>query len=153
MYAEGGFHSCRYKDANGSLVIKLGDAVLPYHDDFRFALTTVIPNPHYPPEVSVKVTLLNFTITPDGLQDQLLAATVEAERPDLAEKKNQLVLQSADNKRLPIGARLRAKLDGTSPAALPPRSGNSFQTLASPIYTVVPPSLAVSQLPVSQLPQ
>jgi len=88
-----------YKDANGSLVIKLGDSVIPFHSDFRFALTTVIPNPHYPPEVSVKVALLNFTITPDGLQDQLLVATVEAERPDLAEKKNQLVIQSADNKR------------------------------------------------------
>ncbi|KAL1510265.1 hypothetical protein AB1Y20_006588 [Prymnesium parvum] len=88
-----------YKDANGSLVIKLGDSVIPYHDDFRFSLTTVIPNPHYAPEVSVKVCLLNFTITPDGLQDQLLVSTVETERADLAEKKNQLVIQSADNKR------------------------------------------------------
>ena len=38
-----------YKDANGSLVIKLGDTVIPYHGDFRFFLTTVIPNPHYAP--------------------------------------------------------------------------------------------------------
>ena len=45
------------------------------------------------------MTLLNFTITPDGLEDQLLVSTVETERPDLAEKKAQLVIQSADNKR------------------------------------------------------
>lgn len=44
-----------YKDANGSLVIKLGDSVIPYHADFRFSLTTVIPNPHYAPEVRVNV--------------------------------------------------------------------------------------------------
>ena len=88
-----------YKDANGSLVIKLGDNVIPYHSDFAFSLTTVIPNPHYAPEVSVKVTLLNFTITPDGLQDQLLVSTVETERADLAEKKSALVVQSAENKR------------------------------------------------------
>ena len=88
-----------YKDASGSLVIKLGESVIPYHEDFSFSLTTVIPNPHYAPEVSVKVCLLNFTITPDGLEDQLLVTTVETERPDLAEKKSQLVIQSAENKR------------------------------------------------------
>merc|ERR1719424_829298 len=88
-----------YKDASGSLVIKLGDNIIPYHHDFKFSLTTVIPNPHYAPEVSVKVALLNFSITPNGLEDQLLVATVETERPDLAEKKAQLVVQSAENKR------------------------------------------------------
>ena len=39
-----------YKDSSGSLVIKLGDSVIPYHSDFRFALTTVLPNPHYAPK-------------------------------------------------------------------------------------------------------
>ena len=34
-----------YKDPSGSLVIKLGENVIPYHTDFAFALTTVIPNP------------------------------------------------------------------------------------------------------------
>jgi len=48
--------------------------------------------------VSVKVALLNFTITPNGLEDQLLVTTVETERPDLAEKKSQLVIQGAENK-------------------------------------------------------
>ena len=43
-----------YKDSTGTIVIKLGDTVIPYHSDFRFALTTVMPNPHYGPEVSVK---------------------------------------------------------------------------------------------------
>jgi len=88
-----------YKDSSGSLVIKLGENVIPYHNDFKFALTTVIPNPHYAPEVSVKVALLNFAITQGGLEDQLLVSTVETERPDLAEKKAQLVIQGAENRR------------------------------------------------------
>ena len=87
-----------YKDSSGSLVIKLGENVIPFHSDFKFALTTVIPNPHYAPEVSVKVALLNFAITQGGLEDQLLVSTVETERPDLAEKKAELVVQSAANK-------------------------------------------------------
>ena len=48
----------------GSLVIKLGDSVIPYHDDFKFYITTKLPNPHYTPEVSTKVTLMNFTLSP-----------------------------------------------------------------------------------------
>ena len=67
--------------------------------DFRFYITTKLRNPHYLPETSVKVTVLNFMITKEGLQDQLLGIVVALERPDLEEEKNQLILQSADNKR------------------------------------------------------
>ena len=48
----------------GSTVIKLGDSTIPYHDDFKFYITTKLPNPHYTPEVSTKVTLVNFTLSP-----------------------------------------------------------------------------------------
>jgi dynein heavy chain len=46
-----------------------------------------------------QVTLLNFMITTQGLQDQLLGILVAKERPDLEEKKNELVIESANNKR------------------------------------------------------
>ena len=60
----------------GSEVIKIGDNVVPYHPDFRFYMTSKLANPHYPPEVSVKVSLLNFFVTPEGLEEQLLDTTV-----------------------------------------------------------------------------
>ena len=83
----------------GSLCIKLGDSTIEYSEDFRFYITTKLRNPHYLPEVSVKVTLLNFMITPDGLQDQLLGIVVMRERPELEEEKTKLVLQGAENAR------------------------------------------------------
>ena len=46
-----------------------------------------------------QVTLLNFMITPEGLEDQLLGIVVARERPELEEEKNALIVQSADNKR------------------------------------------------------
>jgi dynein heavy chain len=49
--------------------------------------------------VAVKVTLLNFMITPIGLEDQLLGIVVAKERPDLEAEKNQLIMQGAENKR------------------------------------------------------
>jgi dynein heavy chain len=46
-----------------------------------------------------QVSLLNFMTTPEGLEDQLLGIVVAAERPDLEEEKNRLILSSATNKR------------------------------------------------------
>lgn len=83
----------------GSEMIKLGDSVVPYHPDFRLYITTKLRNPHYSPETCVKVTLLNFLITPDGLEDQLLGIVVAKERPDLEEMKNQLVISNARMKK------------------------------------------------------
>lgn len=47
------------------------------------------------PQVCVKVTLLNFFVTPEGLEDQLLGNVVATERPDLAELKAQLTVSNA----------------------------------------------------------
>lgn len=61
-------------------MIKLGENVIEYSKDFRFYITTKLRNPHYLPEVAVKVSLLNFMITPEGLEDQLLGIVVAKER-------------------------------------------------------------------------
>ena len=104
--------------------IRLGEAVIEYSQDFRLYITTRLRNPHYLPEVSVKVhvpspplpplsptlttpslppsvqvTLLNFMITPQGLQDQLLGIVAAKEKPELEEKKNELIVESAQNQK------------------------------------------------------
>lgn len=83
----------------GITCIRLGDSTVEYSPEFRFYITTKLRNPHYLPELSTKVTLLNFMITPDGLEDQLLGIVVAKERPELEEMKIQLLLQSAANKK------------------------------------------------------
>lgn len=77
--------------------IKIGENVVEYCKDFLFYMTTGLRNPHYLPEVAVKVCLLNFMITPQGLQDQLLGLVAAKEKPELEEKKNQLIIESAAN--------------------------------------------------------
>jgi len=83
--------------SGGVPCIKLGDAVLEFNAGFKFFITTKLANPHYLPEVSTKVTLVNFMITPEGLKDQLLGIVVAKERADLEEKKVQLTIESAEN--------------------------------------------------------
>ena len=83
----------------GAMCIRLGDATIEYAENFKLYITTKLRNPHYLPEVAVKVTLLNFSITPEGLEDQLLGIVVQRERPELQEEKTRLVLQGAENAR------------------------------------------------------
>lgn len=45
---------------------------MDYADSFKMYLTTKMPNPHYLPEVCIKVNIINFTVTMEGLEDQLL---------------------------------------------------------------------------------
>ena len=83
----------------GAPHIKIGDATIPYNDQFHLYMTTKLPNPHYAPELQVKVTLLNFTLTRDGLTDQMLGTVVAKESPELEVKKNALVVQNARMKK------------------------------------------------------
>ena len=79
--------------------IRLGDTDVDYDPNFKFYLTTKIPNPHYLPEVCIKVTIINFTVTIKGLEDQLLGDVVRKERPDLEEAKDRLVVSISNDKK------------------------------------------------------
>ncbi|ELW62513.1 Dynein heavy chain 3, axonemal [Tupaia chinensis] len=79
--------------------MRLGENIIEYSREFKLYITTRLRNPHYLPEVAVKVCLLNFMITPLGLQDQLLGIVAAKEKPELEEKKNELIVESAKNKK------------------------------------------------------
>lgn len=57
-----------FKNA-GVLSIKLGDNIIDYSRSFKLFLTSKLRNPHFTPEISTKLTLINFTITKEGLED------------------------------------------------------------------------------------
>jgi hypothetical protein len=94
-------HRCWGCDFHGAgrLLIHLGDSDIDYDPTFRLYMSTKLPNPHYLPEVCIKVTVINFTVTMFGLEDQLLGAVVKKERPDIETKKNRLVVSMASDKK------------------------------------------------------
>ena len=49
--------------------IKMGDKFEDYDTNFRLYMTTKLANPEYKPEVCIKVTLINFTVTFQGLEE------------------------------------------------------------------------------------
>lgn len=83
----------------GTSYITLGEKTIQYGSRFRLYITTKLRNPHYLPEVFNKVTLINFALTIEGLDDQLLGIVVAKERPDLQRKREYLIVQGAANKK------------------------------------------------------
>ena len=61
---------------------KFMDRWLEMNENFRFYITTKISKPQYSPEVCVMATMLNFQVTPSGLEDQLLNILVAKEDPN-----------------------------------------------------------------------
>jgi dynein heavy chain len=81
------------------LLIRLGDSDVDYDENFKLYMTSKMPNPHYLPEICIKVTVINFTVTMDGLEDQLLGDVVKLEREDIEKQKVHLLLSMAEDQK------------------------------------------------------
>ncbi|KAJ9454440.1 Dynein-1-beta heavy chain [Diplonema papillatum] len=86
---------------DGQPMINLGgnDHAVKYDHNFRLYLTTKMANPHYLPDVCIKVTLINFTVTMEGLEDQMLGDVVSIVKSELEEQKSKVLKSVADAKR------------------------------------------------------
>merc|ERR1719215_179009 len=69
------------------LLIRIGGNEIEYNQNFRLYMTTKLSNPHYMPEICNKVTIINFSVTKMGLEEQILSDIVRLERPDLEEER------------------------------------------------------------------
>lgn len=66
-------------------------------------MTTTMPNPHYSPETFAKVSIINFSITPKGLEEQMLAQVVALENSQMEIKKQEIVKKNAEDKNILLG--------------------------------------------------
>jgi len=85
--------------ASGQECLLIGGEIIEWDPKFRLYMVTQLRSPRFSPEVAVKVTLLNFSITPEGLLDRLLGILVAEEKPDLEEMKNKLIVEGAENRK------------------------------------------------------
>lgn len=73
---------------------------MDFDKNFRLFITTKLPNPKYLPEIFIKVTVINFTVTFEGLEEQLLADVVRLEREEIETQKDENVMKLAQYRKL-----------------------------------------------------
>jgi len=81
----------RYVKKGKGFMIALADKEVDYTDTFALFCTCRLPNPHYSPELSAKVTVIDFTVTMIGLEDQLLGKLILKEKHELEEQRLALI--------------------------------------------------------------
>ncbi|PNF38486.1 hypothetical protein B7P43_G03954, partial [Cryptotermes secundus] len=71
---------------------------IDYHDSFQLFLTTRNSEPDISPDVAATVTCVNFSTTWAGLTGQLLACALRQERPELEQRRSELLRQEEELK-------------------------------------------------------
>lgn len=88
------------KVQSGRTFVLLGDKEVDWDPNFRLYMTTKLSNPIFNPAVYAIASVINYTVTLSGLEDQLLGVVVRNERPDLEEQRESLIAETFENKNL-----------------------------------------------------
>lgn len=79
------------RKTGGRVLITLGDQDIDLSPSFCIFLTTRDPTVEFPPDICSRVTFVNFTVTRSSLQAQCLNQVLKCERPDIDEKRSDLL--------------------------------------------------------------
>ncbi|KAI9173154.1 dynein heavy chain [Blastocladiella emersonii ATCC 22665] len=75
----------------GRVLIRLGNQDIDFSPSFTLFLATRDPSVNFPPDICSRVTFVNFTVTKSSLQTQCLNKVLSQERPDVDEKRTDLL--------------------------------------------------------------
>ncbi|KAF2083456.1 hypothetical protein K490DRAFT_51603 [Saccharata proteae CBS 121410] len=85
-----------YQKTGGRVLIQLGKQEIDFSPSFRLYLSTRDPSAMFAPDVCSRTTFVNFTVTQSSLQTQSLAEVLRSERPDVDERRSNLIKKQGE---------------------------------------------------------
>ncbi|KAI8811565.1 dynein heavy chain and region D6 of dynein motor-domain-containing protein [Cladochytrium replicatum] len=85
--------------AGRSFKVIFGDKEIDYAEGFSLFITTKLPNPNYNPEIYAKCSIIDFTVTHRGLEEQLLGRVIMREKQELETERAKLMEEVNSNKK------------------------------------------------------
>jgi dynein heavy chain 1 len=80
-----------YQKTGGRVLIQLGKQQIDFSPSFKIYLSTRDPSATFAPDICSRTTFVNFTVTQSSLQTQSLAEVLKSERPDVDERRSNLI--------------------------------------------------------------
>ncbi|KAI9667857.1 MAG: hypothetical protein M1821_000676 [Bathelium mastoideum] len=80
-----------YQKTGGRVLIQLGKQEIDFSPSFKVFLMTRDPSATFAPDVCSRTTFVNFTVTQSSLQTQSLNQVLKSERPDVDERRSNLM--------------------------------------------------------------
>ena len=89
----------QYIKSGKLLKVNLGEDTYVVHPDFKLFITCRLGSPKFTPELSAKTTIIDFTVTQLGLEQQLLSLVLSKEQSALEGLLNKLLKDVTNNKK------------------------------------------------------
>ena len=87
-----------YQKTGGRVLIQLGKQEIDFSPAFKLYLSTRDPSAAFPPDICSRTTFVNFTVTQSSLQTQSLNEVLKSERPDVDQRRSNLVKMQGEFK-------------------------------------------------------
>ncbi len=87
-----------YQKTGGRVLIQLGKQEIDFSPAFKLYLSTRDPSAMFPPDICSRTTFVNFTVTQSSLQTQSLNDVLKSERPDVDQRRTNLVKMQGEFK-------------------------------------------------------
>ena len=85
-------------EIQGDKYIRFNDEQVEFSEQFRFFMVCNQSNPHFSPEIQTKTRLLNFSVTREGLEQQLLSVVCKSESQRDEDERDKIQRQNVEFK-------------------------------------------------------